>query len=388
MPEPLSKSGLERFADVASRHVGEGSVPGLVALVARHDQVYVEVMGSLAVGGPPMRADTLFRISSTSKPITGAAVMALIDEGRLGLDDPVDPWLPELALRRVLRRPDGPLDDTVPARRAITLRDLLTFTFGFGMDAAMLEAAEPWPISKAADEARLSSLGPPNPDLPPEPDAWMSALGRLPLVAQPGELWLYNTSAQVLGVLLARVAQLPLEEVLRTRIFEPLGMADTVFWTEETSRLPSVYAMAKDGLVEWDPPEGRWSRKPAFPDAAAGLLSTADDLLAFASMFLSGGAGVLSSSSVAAMTTDQLTAVQRAGTRVFLQERSWGFCQSVTTDGPNAGAFGWDGGLGTSWLVDPRRDLVVIVLTQAMFDSPETPSLHRELQAAAGDAAI
>ena len=313
--------------------------------------------------------------------------MALVDEGRLQLDHPVERWLPELAARRVLRRPNGPLDDTVPAGRPITVRDLLTFTFGIGMDMAMY-GGEPWPVWTAADELRLSTFGPPSPDLPPDPDTWMAALGTLPLLAQPGERWLYNTGAQVLGVLLARPAELPLPEVLRTRIFEPLGMADTAFWVKDTARLATAYASGPEGLVPWDPPDGQWSREPAFPDAAAGLVSTADDLLAFARMLLCGGAGVLEERSVAMMTSDQLSAAQRAGAQAMMPGRSWGFCQSVVTEGPFAGAYGWDGGLGSSWLVDPHRHLVVIVLTQRMFESPQPPAVHTELQAAALAAAV
>ncbi len=136
-------------------------------------------------------------------------------------------------------------------------------------------------------------------------------------------------------------------------------------------------------MTVWDPPEGKWSRPPAFDDGAAGLVSTADDLLAFAQMFLRGGSPVLSGESVREMTRDQLTPAQRAGQEVFLNGRSWGLCQSVIVSGDRAGAFGWDGGLGSSFLVDPARDLVVIVLTQRLFDSPTPPAVHAALQDAA-----
>jgi CubicO group peptidase (beta-lactamase class C family) len=119
---------LERFAEVAAGHVGPDKIPGLVALVSREEQVHIEALGSLSIGGPPISRDSVFRIASTSKPITGAATMALVDEGVFRLDDPVEKWLPELADRRVLRRMDGPLDDTVASERSVTVRDLLTFT--------------------------------------------------------------------------------------------------------------------------------------------------------------------------------------------------------------------------------------------------------------------
>ena len=384
MAEPLTRDGLVRFGEVAARHVGDDKVPGLVALVARGEQVHVEALGALSIGGPPVRRDSLFRIASTTKPITGAATLALVREGLLGLDEPVDRLLPELAQPRVLRRMDGALDESVPAERPITVRDLLTFTFGFGMLLDMFLAPEPWPVVAAANELRLATLGPPNPAVQPDPDTWIAALGSLPLLAQPGQRWLYNTGASVLGVLLARAAGVPLAEVLRTRIFEPLGMRDTAFWAADTARLATAYAATPDGLRVWDPPQGQWSRPPAFGDAAAGLVSTADDLLAFARMLLRGGDPVLSAEAVAEMTRDQLTPEQKGRDgRGFLDGRSWAFCQSVVIDGPWAGAFGWDGGLGTSWLVDPKRHLAVIVLTQRLFESAQAPQVHRDLQAAA-----
>jgi CubicO group peptidase (beta-lactamase class C family) len=175
-----------------------------------------------------------------------------------------------------------------------------------------------------------------------------------------------------------------LADVLRTRIFEPLGMRDTAFWAPDSRRLATAYMPTPSGLQVWDEPDGQWSRPPAFGDAAAGLVSTADDLLAFARMLIGGGAPVLSAAAVREMTSDQLTAEQKdRDAMAFLDGRSWSFCQSVVTEGPHAGAYGWDGGLGVSWFVDPAHDLVVTVLTQRLFDGPSTPSVHRDLQAAA-----
>jgi CubicO group peptidase (beta-lactamase class C family) len=378
----LTAAGVERLHAAAERHVGEEKVPGLVALVACGSQVHAEALGRLAVGGPPVARDSIFRIASTTKPITAAATLALVREGLIGLDEPVERLLPELAGRRVLRRMDGPLDDTVPGARAITIRDLLTFTFGFGMVGEMFASPKPWPVVAATHQLRLATIGPPDPPVPPDPDTWIAALGSLPLLAQPGERWMYNTGAQVLGVLAARAAGQPFSEALKTRIFEPLGMRDTGFWTADTPRFATAYQPAPGGLVVIDEPGGKWSRPPEFGDGAAGLVSTADDLLAFAQMLLRGGAAVLPPEAVRAMTTDQLTPAQKARGGLlpgFFDGRSWGFCQAVY----DSGAFGWDGGLGTSWLVDPSRDLTVIVLTQRMFESPDPPQVHRDIQAAA-----
>jgi CubicO group peptidase (beta-lactamase class C family) len=372
---------LDQVRAAAEPHIGDANVPGLVALVAKGDDVGAAALGGLSVEGPAMERDSLTRVASVTKPITAAATLAVIEEGLVGLDEPVERLLPEMADRQVLTRPDGPLDDTVPATRAITTRDLLTFTFGFGMLPGMFSSPEPWPVVAASNELSLSTIGPPHPDRQPDPDTWIAGLGSLPLVAQPGERWLYNTGASVLGVLLARATGQPFGEVLRTRLFEPLGMRDTAFWTSETDRLATAYLATKDGLKVWDEPDGQWSRPPAFGDGAGGLVSTADDLLAFARMFLRGGTPVLSPDSVKGMTTDQLTDAQKARSGLtpgFFERQSWGFCQAVY----GSGAFGWNGGFGTSWRVDPAHDLVVIVCTQRMFEGPELPRVHRDIQSA------
>lgn len=368
---------------VAAAHVGDDRVPGLIALVDRAGDVHVEALGSLDIGGRrPTARDSLFRIASTTKPITAAATLAVIDEGLLELDEPVDRLLPELADRRVLRRPDGPLADTVPAERAITTRDLLTFTFGFGIAMEMFMSPMPWPVVVAAEELSLSTVGPPNPAVQPPPDTWIANLGRLPLLAQPGERWLYNTGASVLGVLVARATGQGFGELLRTRVFEPLGMNDTSFWTGATDRLATAYRPTPDGLVVWDAPDGTWSRPPAFEDGAGGLVSTVDDLHAFARMLLAGGDPVLSREAVRAMTSDQLSEGQKARGGLgpgFFDGRSWSFGQAVR----DSGAFGWDGGFGCSWLVDPQHELVVTVLTQRMFETSEPPQVHKDIQATA-----
>jgi CubicO group peptidase (beta-lactamase class C family) len=379
----LNTDGLERFGEVAVSHVGEDRVPGLVALVACRDDVHVETLGTLAIGGRPVQRTSLFRIASTTKPITATATLALVREGLLELDEPVDRLLPELANRRVLRRMDGPLDDTLPAEAPVTVRGLLAFTFGFGMALEMFMAPEPWPVVAAATEAGLATIGPPQPDDFVDPDTWIARFGELPLLAQPGERWLYNTGAHVLSVLCARAVGTSYDEVLRTRIFEPLGMRDTVFYTEDVERLATAYTPTADGLAVWDSPDGQWSRRPSFHDGAAGLVSTVDDLLAFARVLLRGGSPVLARDRVREMNRDYLTAEQREFGSAFLGRRGWGLGTSVVLNGPWAGAVGWDGGLGTSFPVHPARDLVVIALTQRLFEGAQAPAVHADLQAAA-----
>jgi CubicO group peptidase (beta-lactamase class C family) len=383
MGQGLDKDGLTRFTAVAASHVGDEKVPGLVALVAHGDEVHVEALGTLAVGGRPVERGSLFRIASTTKPITAAATLALVREGLLELDEPVERLLPELANRRVLRRMDGPLDDTLPAAGPVTVRGLLTFTFGFGMAVEMFMAAEPWPVVAAAARAGLATIGAPQPDAFVDPDTWIARFGELPLLAQPGERWLYNTGAHVLSVLCARAAGTSYDEVLRSRVFAALGMRDTAFSTTDVERLATAYAATSEGLVVWDPPDGQWSRPPAFHDGAAGLVSTADDLLAFAWMLLRGGDPVLTAGQVQEMGRDSLTAGQREAGAAFLGGRGWGLGTSVVREGPWAGAIGWDGGLGTSFLVHPERDLTVIVLTQRLFETAQAPAVHTDLQTAA-----
>jgi CubicO group peptidase (beta-lactamase class C family) len=321
-----------------------------------------------------MRRDTIFRITSMTKPITAAAALILVEECRVRLDDPVDRWLPELAGRRVLRRPDGPLDDTVAADRAITLRDLLTFRMGLGMIAH----GDPWPIQLAERALGTVGFGPPNVACPDDPDEWMRKIGTLPLQHQPGAAWQYGLGSYVLGVLIARVAGQPFEEFLRERIFGPLGMKDTGFTVPAArlDRFATAYRFdaAAGGLAAVDDAAASaWARPPAFPDGGAGLVSTADDFLAFGRMLLEKGRHgrerILSRASVETMTTDQLTPAQKTGdAALFLDARGWGFgvaIDTARTDLPSVpGRFGWDGGYGTSWATDPREELVAILMTQ------------------------
>lgn len=362
--------------------VEQGQVPGVVAAVARGKSVHVAVAGVMAIGAAPMQRDTLFRITSMTKPMTAAAVLSLVDDGLLKLDEPVDRWLPELADRRVLRRPDGPLDDTVPAQRPITVRDLLTFTWGFGMQGAMLMAAEPWPIFTATVERKLAALGPPQPATVPDPDTWMARLGELPLLAQPGERWLYQTGSQVLGVLASRRAAAPFDRVLKERLLDPLGMRDTGFHAADTTRLATAYGRRNGRLEVTDAPDGQWSRPPAFADGGAGLVSSVDDVVAFGRMLLRGGDQILAPATIAEMTRNQLTPAQRENVWPgfsFLDGRGWGYGVSVFDDG----RYSWDGGFGTTWSNVPSQDLTVVVLTQRAADETGMPAVCADVLAAA-----
>jgi len=237
----LSKSRLERMHHVLLGYVERQEMPGLIALVSHHDDVHVEALGTLAFGDPaPMKRDTIFRIASITKPIAAVAAMILVEECKLRLDDSIEPWLPELANRRVLKSRSEEMDDTVPALRAITLRDLLTYRMGFG---SVMAIPDTYPIQKFIRDYRIGGDGPMLPTQAPGMDKWLQKLGSLPLLAQPGERWMYQVSGDVLGALIARVSGQSLGTFMRERIFDPLGMKDTAFHVppEKIGRLPAFY---------------------------------------------------------------------------------------------------------------------------------------------------
>ena len=370
--------------DALQRHVETGRIPGLVALVHQRGREHVETIGTMAFdGNVPVRRDTIFRLASTTKPVTAVGAMILVEECKVRLDDPVDEWLPELASRRVLRTIESPLDDTVPAKRPITLRDLLTFRSGYGELAFLSPTC---PMQQAVTEARLPLSEWP---FAGTPDEFMKRLGNLPLVHQPGERWLYHMSAEILGVLIARLSGKSLGEFLRERIFDPLGMTDTGFHVPEAKldRLPTCYGtdMATGKLVVLDAARGGYaSRPPVFESGAGGLVSTVDDLLAFGRMMLvdglHGGRRILSRPSIELMTMDHLTPEQKAASPFFenfWETRGWGLGLGIVTtrrdlaDVP--GRFGWDGAFGTSWYVDPREKLIGVLMTQRRPDRLALP---------------
>jgi CubicO group peptidase (beta-lactamase class C family) len=386
MANGFSKDRLARLHHALAAHVAAGDMPGVVALVSRRGEVHVEAIGTQSFGGMPMRRDTIFRIASMTKPVIAAATLLLIEEGKLRLDDPVDGLLPELANRKVLKALDGPVEDTVPARRAITTRDLLTFTFGAG--AIMVWPAK-HPIQHAAAAAGLA----PGPfPLDVSADEFMKRLGALPLIYQPGERWLYHTGSDVLGVLIARAVGQPLETVLQERLFAPLGMRDTGFQVPaaKLDRFASAYMMDQKtktlGFFD-DAAQSRWSKAPPFASGGGGLVSTVDDYHAFYRMLLNGGVHgserILARPTVALMMSDQLTAEQKQGAELFFGHgASWGMGGAVVTRRTDIfatpGRFGWDGGYGTSAHLDPAEDMIGILMTQRAMESPMPPKVFRD----------
>jgi CubicO group peptidase (beta-lactamase class C family) len=345
---------MTSFQDLLDAAVAEGMAPGAAALVARVDDVEVASVGEI-------EAESIARIASITKPITAAAVMLLVDDGSVNLQDPIARWLPELASPRVVRTPESPLDDVVPASRAITVEDVLTFRAGWGFPSdfslpAVVELFQKLPVF-APREA---------------PDQWLQTLASVPMLHQPGEAWLYNTCSDIQGVLVARVAGQPFPEFLAERIFEPLGMVDTSFHVpaDKLDRLPPYHR----GEVGPEVDDAHWREPPVFPSGGGGLVSTLADWHRFGQMLLAEGANLLSPESVRLMTTDHLTQEQRDASTLFLEGAGWGFGGAVEADG----RYGWIGGTGTTAHIVPSTETIGILFTQVQMTGPTpTPLMRR-----------
>jgi CubicO group peptidase (beta-lactamase class C family) len=358
------------------RHVDAGTIPGGVALLGAGN-VEVVTAGVVSVGGGPMGADAVMRIQSMTKAITSVAALRLVEAGRLELDRSVVDWLPELADRQVLRDPAAELGDTVPARRDITLRHLLTNTCGYGMATQ----ASPLQQAMAANGTEAS----------PEPPAmgaeeWLRRLTELPLAFQPGEGWRYHHSFGVLGILISRVTGRPHGDHLAEDVFGPLGMTDTALWVAEGNldRLPAAYRHGDEGLVEIEPAGGGFYAGPPPFDVSHGeLVSTVADYHRFARMLADGGRvsgqPVISADHLRQMTSDQVPAASKTADSFFpgfWDGTGWGFGVAVKTAEPQHGRIGWAGGLGTDFFVDPDGT-VGILLTQVEMDADMGPLIEQ-----------
>jgi CubicO group peptidase (beta-lactamase class C family) len=351
-------------------YLRSGSVPGYVAGISIAGRRRVFAAGSLAVGADAtMEPDTLFRIASLSKLVGAVVALTLVQDGTMGLPDEVARWLPELASPRVIRHQDGPIKDSDPASRPITVSDLLTMTAGVGLVLAR------GPLQSALVAEGLM----PGPFPPPfAHDEFVTRLGKLPLALDPGEGWLYHTSIDVLSVLLARAADRPLRQLVTERVAAPLGIRELAFYTDAPDRLATAYTPTESGLDVLDLPVGRFSRQPRFEAFGSGLVSTVPDFLTFLEMLAGGGAPVLDADVATLMRTDRLSEQQRGTAQLFLGPgRSWGLgCEVVLSRAQTAlapGAFGWMGGTGTTAYVDPGRGLAGVLFTQRGMESNHPP---------------
>ncbi|SOC57924.1 serine hydrolase domain-containing protein [Ornithinimicrobium cerasi] len=348
--------------------VDAGRLPGAVVLLARGDEVRVRTVGSMSVGGPPMPEHAIMRIQSMTKAVVAVATLRGVEAGRLALADPVDRWLPELADRVVLRRPDASLDDVEPARRPITVRDLLVNGSGYGM------AFGDTPWGQTMHERGLD--GGPGQVLRGADD-WLAALAELPLAHQPGEGFRYHHSFPILGILLQRAAGTPLEQHLHQEVLDPLGMVDTGLSvpTSQAARLPAAYRLEDGRLVETEPLGGGPYLGPPPLDPAHGeLVSTAADYHRFVRMLVDGGRldgrSFLDAGLVREMLRDQVAPGARTPESFmpgFWDVMGWGYGVAVTLAGEHAGRFGWSGGQGTDFFVDPDGT-IAILLTQVELD--------------------
>lgn len=374
----LRADRLERLRAAILARIDARELPGAVILCERAGDIFVEALGNLAFDtDAPMERDTPFRIASMTKPVTAVAGMILVEECRLQLDNSLETILPEMANRKVLRSIDAEPDDTVPSRRPITLRDLLTFRLGFG---AILAPPDTYPIQRAIEEAEVA------PDfqrLKWTGDEWISALGSLPLIHQPGEHFLYHTGSDLMGLVIERVTGQSLSTFLEERIFGPLGMRNTGFSVPASlaHRLPTSYTrdpVSGSFAVTDDRQHSQWIAPPLFEQGGNGLVSTIDDYALFLRMLKNDGiAGkdrILARSTISAMTTPQLTPVQTAAQPfIFGDALNWGFGMAVTTHRSNIfetpGRFGWDGLFGTTSRVDPAEGLIAIMMSQRALES-------------------
>ena len=365
----LSAERLERLSNALEAYVENGQLAGSVTLVARRGRIaYFEAYGNRdREANAPMQTDSIFRIASQSKAIVSVAAMTFVEEGKLLLTDPVGKYLPEFVETKVAVAQEGSTGyDVVKARRPITVRDLLTHTSGFGYGNGV--GGDLWTAAGQTgyyfadkDETIRDSV---------------RRIASLPAHAQPGSTWIYGYNTDILGALVEVVAGKPLDQVLRERIFEPLGMRDTEFYLSpgKENRLSAVYSR-NDGHLERAASPGDSVGQGHYVDGprknfsgGAGLLSTATDYALFLQMMLNGGTldgrRILSRKTVELMTTSHL------GDVAYNAGQGFGLGFYVVEDlgargSPGStGEFGWGGAYHTTYWVDPREELVVVHLTQ------------------------
>ena len=372
----------EPIAAAISKFVDAGALAGAATMVWRDDKV----IQTAAVGWRdiesrlPIERNTIFRIASMTKPITSTAALMLFEEGRFALSDPITRWAPEFSQMRVLRSPTAPLDQTDPAERPITFEDLLTHRSGL-----TYAGFHPGPLERALKEVLGADI-----DSDVSPDDWIAGLASLPLIDQPGTVFRYGHSTDLLGLIIARIEDAPLGDVLKRRIFDPLGMNDTGFTVHPGNIERRAEACGFDDagrlIARQGGPGGSFlPERPegmTYVSGGQGLWSTLDDYLSFARMFLGAGAvdGVrmLRPETLTLMATNHLTENQRDKARWILNTgHGFGMGVAVVLDpvkagpmpcGGSVGAVGWPGAFGGWWRADPNDNSVLIFLAHNMVE--------------------
>jgi CubicO group peptidase (beta-lactamase class C family) len=368
----LASDRVARIDNALQRYVDEGRVGGIVGLVLQDGKtVYEHAFGWRdKEAGRKMTTDTVFRIASQTKAITSVAILSLMEEGKIGLNDPAGRYISTFA-KTTVAVGMGPDATTVPAKRPITIRDLLTHTAGisYGTNPSVAGQYEQKGLGPAAGYGWYTA------DKDEPICTTMERLGTLPFVSQPGEAWVYGYNTDVLGCIAERVSGMRLDELIRTRITGPLGMKDTEFFlpAAQRERLAAVYSIA-NGMLTRAPDgargQGHYVDGPHRSFAGgAGLLSTAHDYARFLEMIRNGGAldgaRVLSPRTVDLMTTNQVGALHSPS------GLGWGL-GFETTDryGANGmdsvGSFGWGGAYGSIYRVDPKAHLVMVMMVQML----------------------
>jgi CubicO group peptidase (beta-lactamase class C family) len=374
----MSSERLRRIHEAIERHIDAGEISGAVTLVARRGRlVHFEAHGLMDIESKrPMEKGAIFRIASMSKPITGAAVMMMLEEGKLRLNDPVSKFLPEFKNSKVaLPRGDSGEFYLVPADRELTIRDLLTHTNGLMTGGIGSKSGPP----RMVEGDTLA--------------AYIPRLGAVPLDFQPGTQWAYSGYAgpDTLSRIVELVSGQPYDEFLRTRIFQPLGMKDTFFYPpdDRRPRLATLYSKSPKGLLKAENQDG-FSLKTYF-SGGGGLMSTAEDYLQFAQMLLNGGElhgrRLLSPRTVDLMSSNHVGDLFNGKLGRPAHGMGYGLLVGIVEDGVAAGlrvtngSFGWDGAYGTQTWIDPREKMVTIVMIQTQVTSVQRDFENAVMQA-------
>ncbi|AZS21086.1 MULTISPECIES: serine hydrolase [unclassified Caulobacter] len=358
----FSAEGLRKLDTHMQGLVEKGHLPGVTTMLVRHGKVVnFEVHGKKGFDGPPMTKDTIFRIYSQTKPVTGVAMMILFEEGKWTLDDPVSKFIPEFANLRVFKsvNADGSFE-TVPAERPPTMRELMSHSAGFAYGLVPDN-----PLDKAYADKVLGARS---------RDDFVKAIAEIPLVDQPGKRWKYSIAVDIQGLIVEKLTGMSLGDFMKQRIFDPLKMKDTGFWlpAEKADRLASLYLWSPkvnklvpaDGFMVLD-----ISKPPVMASGGGGLVSTNADYARFAQMLLNGGelegARILKPETVKLMRTNALSdTIMNSSEPPFNTARGRGFGLdfAVVLDSAKAGpqgegTFSWGGAAGTWFWIDPKNDL-------------------------------
>lgn len=394
----VDQAALAQIAPALQGVIDAGDLSGFVTLIWRKGQeLQFNALGHRDIeAGKPMTRDTLFRIASMTKPVTSVAALMLMEEGKLKLDDPISQWMPEFKHMQVLKNAEGPVEDTYPAPREITVEDLFTHRAGLAYGFTSIGPIA-YAYQKALGDVLASDMG---------ADAWLAALAKLPLSYPPGERFHYSHATDVLGFLVGRVAGMDFRDFLFRRIFEPLGMVDTAFHTppEKAARRATLYRWSPSRKTLLEAPNilgTEHDKPPRVANGGGGLVSTLSDYAKFAQMLLNGGefggqrivsAAALKQQMTNHLPEEMLETRYGVGAQQIRPGFGYGFNGAVFTDPAKAGVpvgkgtYHWDGAAGTWFWVDPLNDLLYVALIQLLSES--APPLQKTTQTMMANAFI